>query len=97
MVLETAVSDLLEATEIMRERTVKKKLKRYDLRPLVYDLAVVKETAASEQQSEFFLDMTLALEPSKTGRPDEVLKALGFDPLDCRVHRTGITFAQEEV
>ena len=31
---------------------------------------------------------------SRTGRPDEVLEALGFDPLDVRIHRTGMVLVE---
>ena len=89
--LKAKVADLLAADEIIRERTVKKKLKRYDLRPLIYDLALSRQVDDDGNEAPV-LDMRLSLEPSKTGRPDEVLKSLDVDPLDCHVHRTGITF-----
>lgn len=89
--LRQGVAALLAAEEVIRERTVKKKRKRYDLRPLIYDLAL-SDQENGDRGKTTVLDMRLALEPSKTGRPDEVLKSLDVDPLDCHVHRTGITF-----
>ena len=56
------VADLLAADEIMRERVVKKKLKKFDLRPMVYDLAV-QDGGDGES---ILLIARLALEPSKT-------------------------------
>ena len=80
------VADMLTAAEIIRERTGKKKrVKQYDLRPLIPDLTVT-ETADNALQ----LGMHLMLEPGKTGRPDEVLKQLGLDPLDVRIERRSI-------
>jgi hypothetical protein len=40
--------------------------------------------------------MKLALEPSKTGRPDEVLDSLGLDPLAARLHRIRIVLDESE-
>ena len=36
------------------------------------------------------LHMRLHLKPGRNGRPDEVLIALGLDPLAARIHRTAI-------
>ncbi|MDJ0756582.1 MAG: TIGR03936 family radical SAM-associated protein [Ardenticatenaceae bacterium] len=81
---------MLDAPSLMRERKTKKRVKRYDLRPLIYDLQV---TLLESGQP--LITMHLALEPSATGRPDEVLKALDLDPLDVRIHRTRLTLADE--
>ena len=83
------VADILTADEVLRKRTgKKKKVKQYDLRPLILGLAV-NETADYALQ----LVMHLKLEPGKTGRPDEVLKELGLDPLEVRIERLSITLA----
>ncbi len=81
---------MLDAPSLMRERKTKKRVKRYDLRPLIYHLQV---TLLESGQP--LITMHLALEPSATGRPDEVLKALDLDPLDVRIHRTRLTLADE--
>lgn len=87
--LQARIQALLDADEIIRERTVKKKLKRYDLRPLIYDLMLLEANGDGQP----VIQMRLALEPSRTGRPDEVLKSLEIDPLSVRTHRVGIEFA----
>jgi len=89
--LEKRVADLLAADEILRERVVKKKLKQFDLRPMVYDLAV----EPGEADGPIMLSAKLALEPSKTGRVDQVLLQLGLDPLDAKVHRKHVTLIEE--
>ncbi|MDT8304564.1 MAG: TIGR03936 family radical SAM-associated protein [Anaerolineae bacterium] len=75
------VAALLATESVPRER----RGKRYDLRPLVYDLTLDEEPQAGWQ-----LTLRLALEPGATGRPDEVLDAIGLDPLDLHVHRIAI-------
>ena len=89
--LKQKVADLLAADEILRERTVKKKLKQFDLRPMVYDLAVQD----GEEGEPIMLIARLALEPSKTGRVDQVMLQLGLDPLDAKVHRKHVSLIEE--
>ncbi len=79
------IDALLAMPEVRREREHKGKMKAYDLRPLILDLCLL-ETAVAPLQ----IQMRLLLQPSLTGRPDEVLLALGIDPLATRIHRTCI-------
>ena len=79
--LETKVETLMKTEELIRERTVKKKLRRYDLRPLIIDLKVTEEG---------LLIMHLKAEQGATGRPDEVLKQLGIDPASVKLTRTAL-------
>lgn len=87
--LQNKIANLLAARSLeqVRERRGKKKV--YDLRPLILDLHATQNKANEVQ-----IYMNLCLEPGKTGRPDDVLTALGFDPLDMRVHRTGMVLAE---
>lgn len=87
--VQAGVAELMDAQTLKRKRERRGKIKTYDLRPLIIDLSV--EQAAEGQ---VHIHMNLCLEPSKTGRPDEVLEALGFDPLDVRIHRTGMVLAE---
>lgn len=75
--LVEAVADLLEAKTIQRER----KGKPYDLRPLIERLVVEAERIA-------VLEMQLTAREGATGRPEEVILALGLDPAEFRVERT---------
>jgi len=75
--LAARVSDLLEAEALERER----RGKFYDLRPLIEDLQ------AKDAQN---LELRLAARSGATGRPEEVLLALGIDPVTARVHRTAL-------
>jgi len=73
------VESLLELKTVLRER----RGKPYDLRPLVEDLEVV-----SSEPPRTALHMRLSAREGATGRPDEVLLALGLDPSAVRIRRT---------
>lgn len=88
--IQARIDAILAADSWMRDRERKGKVKSYDLRPLILALALVESAPAPPQ-----IDMTLTLQPSATGRPDEVLLALGLDPLDCHVHRTQIMLQEQ--
>jgi radical SAM-linked protein len=83
-VLQQKITDLLAANTLVRERGHGKKQKEYDLRPLIYDLRLVSAGDPA------ILEMRLAMEENKNGRPDEVLLQLELDPLASRIHRTAI-------
>jgi radical SAM-linked protein len=89
--LQGRIDTLLAEERHMRQRLRGKKKKPYDLRPLIYELALER---ASDGQVHIL--MKLALEPSKTGRPDEVLDSLGLDPLAARLHRLRIVLDESE-
>ena len=77
-VLVAAITNLLASQTFIRER----KDKSYDLRPMILGLQLASD--------EMVLTMRLSLLPGQTGRPDEVLDALGLDPLNAAIHRTAI-------
>jgi radical SAM-linked protein len=76
--MRKAVDKVLSATEINRTR----RNKVYDLRPLIIELEI-EETQSDVIQ----LSITMTHLPGLSGRPDEVLKELGLDPLAARIHR----------
>lgn len=76
--LPKCVLVLLEQTQILR---INKRGKEYDLRPLVEELAA---TPAG------WLEMQLAARPAATGRPEEVLTAMGLDPCRPAIHRRNL-------
>lgn len=85
--LEEKVSTLMDAKSIIRTR----RKKTYDLRPLILALEV-REMEAEEMG----LWMNLNAEPASTGRPDEVLDALGYGNTDYWVNRTQFTLTPEK-
>jgi radical SAM-linked protein len=80
--LAAKVNALLGATSLPRER----RGKEYDLRPLIEDIWLAEEA----------LGMRLAARPGATGRPDEVLFALGLDALSYHIHRTHLFFQDDD-
>jgi hypothetical protein len=86
------VEELLAADTFVRLRQAGKKgkAKEYDLRPLILALRI-----EDQRDGELLLVMRLRQTPYETGRPDEVLYSLGFDPLDTLVHRTRIYLNEE--
>jgi radical SAM-linked protein len=81
--LNQKVEELLKAETLPRER----RSKFYDLRPLIEELSV--SIAADEK---IFLHMKLTAREGATGRPEEVLIALGIEPEYARVERTKLIF-----
>lgn len=82
------VDEMIAAESLPRERIHKGKKKIYDLRSLI--LAAEVTPAANETPQKIHLH--LRAEPGETGRPDEVLKELGLDPLSPMIHRTRLIF-----
>ncbi len=81
--LTRKVEGLMMSESLPRER----RGKAYDLRPLIEMLSVV-----TESNGKIWLRMTLAAREGATGRPDEVLTALGIEPETVRVERTKLIF-----
>ena len=77
--LAEMVATLWDAKSVIRTR----RKKTYDLRPLVLALEV-KES----DEVEPILWMRLNADPGSTGRPDEVMDALGFPNTEYQVNRT---------
>ena len=91
--LRGKVADLL-AVEVFlatRYRAKEASPRPFDLRPLILDAAVTMEGDATGLVAPV-LRLRLVQTATQTGRPDDVLVALGFDPLDARVHRTALRF-----
>jgi radical SAM-linked protein len=74
---------LLSVESIPRRRRHKGKIRSYDLRPLIDDLWL-------EGRSEDGIDigMRLQLSSQATGRPDDVVEALGYAEDAVSIHRT---------
>ncbi len=75
--LTEKIEILLNSASIIRDR----KGKTYDLRPLIQKLE-------SDKSSPPKLQMTLSALPGATGRPDEILAALGLPTISTHICRT---------
>jgi len=81
--LKQKAEALMASESLPRER----RGKFYDLRPLIETLVVVLES-----DEKISLQMKLAAREGATGRPEEVLNALGIEPEYTRVERTELIF-----
>ncbi len=88
--LSRSVAELLAADSLMRERRRPKDThpQTFDLRPLLLDMAVEEAEDGAPR-----LRLRLVQSATQTARPDDVLAALGFDPLATRVRRVALSFA----
>lgn len=80
------VAGLLAAKELPREWVRQKTVKRYDLRPFILDLSVENQNGSP------VLMMRLKADASGSGRPEEVLSALGLSAEDAQIERTKLGF-----
>jgi hypothetical protein len=83
MDIKATVEAFLAQTTIQRLR----RKKTYDLRALVNRL----ELLPGEKEDNPVLFMDLAAREGATGRPEEVLSALGLDPTMARIERVSLT------
>ncbi len=81
--LTRRVKEMMAIESLPRER----RNKPYDLRPLIEMLSVVTESSG-----EVWLRMTLAAREGATGRPEEVLNALGIEFETTKIERTKLIF-----
>jgi radical SAM-linked protein len=81
--LRRKVEEVMMSESLPRER----RSKFYDLRPLIEGLNIF-----TEADGNIWLQMKLTARDGATGRPEEVLNALGIEPEYTRVERTGLIF-----
>jgi len=84
--LDERLGQLLSAETLPRER----RGKVYDLRPLIQELVRLTD----DPQSRPRLLARLCARESATGRPEEILLALGIVPERARVHRQRLLFRE---
>jgi radical SAM-linked protein len=84
--LNQRLAAVMEAISLPRQR----RGKTYDLRPLIESIVFLP---ANDKQ-EACLHMRLAARQSATGRPEEVLDALGLPLEETRIERTRLLFAE---
>jgi hypothetical protein len=85
--LEASITTLLDLKEIPRVR----RGKAYDLRPLIEDIHTLPPKNGSTK-----LHLQLTTLAGATGRPEEVLLALGLDPTQVHFHRIELILSNNE-
>jgi radical SAM-linked protein len=88
--IETRIAAFLRSETIWRERQRKGKYYTYNLRPLVFELRYLGYDPAQEEHRIF---LRVQMRNGATGRPDEVVDALGFDDFARTLRRERIYFA----
>jgi len=84
--LDQKLDEILAAKSLPRQR----RDRSYDLKPLIEDLQRLPDT-----EEGFGRILTrLAAREGATGRPEELIDALGLIPSQARVHRTRLFFAE---
>jgi radical SAM-linked protein len=81
--VESMIKSLLDRDKIDWHHSRNKEERHYDLRPLIDDVWFI-----SMEDSRCLLGMRLKCDSSGTGRPEQVLKALGFASHPGNIHRT---------
>jgi uncharacterized protein (DUF2344 family) len=86
--VQAKIDQILASPSLPRTR----RGKRYDLRPLIINIDQQIAQAAGVP----VIHMLLGANQDATGRPDEVLDEMGFDPFLARISRTRINLKQDE-
>jgi hypothetical protein len=82
--LNQRVQEILQSASLMRSW----RDKSYDLRPLILTIEQLPDVAGISSQ----LLVTLVAREGATGRPEELVRALGENPERVHFHRTRLLF-----
>jgi radical SAM-linked protein len=85
--LQKAIKDMLDKKEIPWQHTRDREVKSYNLRAMIDDIWV-----SESRDSGYKVSMRLRCDSSGTGRPEQVIKALGFARYPQSIVRTDLVF-----
>jgi len=86
--LQARIETLLDAPALERER----RGKTYDLRPLIESVRM-----RTDPDGDPCMELHVCLQPGKTGRPDEVLRAMHIDPYQPDIIRVQFILSDDEM
>ncbi len=81
--VEAVVRSLLDSDSLPWQHIRDKEVRKYDLRALIEDIWLMES-----KPPEFVIGMRLRCDSVGTGRPEQVISALGFDYRPQSIHRT---------
>ena len=87
-----SIDELLGKDTLNWEEVRGKKKRMYDLRATIIDLQLI-----SKKNTELLMIMNLSMEEKRTGRPNQILKALNIDIDPRNMIRTQIEMFSEKV
>jgi radical SAM-linked protein len=88
--VEAAINSLLSSDSLPWQHTRDKEIRKYDLRALIEDIWLIES-----RPPEFVIGMRLRCDSAGTGRPEQVISALGFDNPPKSIHRTRLILEKE--
>lgn len=88
--VEAAISSFLACEKMPWQHARDKEVRRYDLRSLVEDVWLIES-----RPPEYTLGMRLRCDSTGTGRPEQVLSALGFTTPPKSIHRTRLILSKQ--
>lgn len=88
--VEAAIRSLLSSDSLPWQHVRDKEVRKYDLRALIEDIWLMESNAP-----EFVIGMRLRCDSAGTGRPEQVISALGFDNPPQSIHRTRLVLEKQ--
>ena len=88
--VEAAIRSMLASDRLPWQHARDKEVRKYDLRTLIEDLWVIEFNPPG-----YVIGMKLRCDSSGTGRPEQVLSALGFTEPPKSIHRTKLTLDRQ--
>jgi radical SAM-linked protein len=88
--VEAAIRSLLSSDSLPWQHVRDKEVRKYDLRALIEDIWLMESNSP-----EFVIGMRLRCDSAGTGRPEQVISALGFDNPPQSIHRTRLVLEKQ--
>jgi radical SAM-linked protein len=88
--VESAINSLLSSDSLPWQHTRDKEIRKYDLRALIEDIWLIES-----RSPEFVIGMRLRCDSAGTGRPEQVVSALGFANPPKSIHRTELILEKQ--